>query len=248
MSDPAGLSKIKTRHAYIFLIIISIMMASSSLATAAELVIISSTGNDFKAGQVVDSSTDITLAERATLTLISQDGTVIKLQGPHSGPVQVDDSTAKSAGLISSLKKIITGKNTEAGSLGVVRSAGGPEFPADPWAIIATRNGKYCISLSKPVVLWRPDSRKTRKLILKNTGNGSEVKTVWHAGRNTLYWPRLLPLVDGATYRVDLSGERQLPKLTIIMVPDLPTPAHAAAWMADHGCEKQALRLIGAIK
>ncbi len=221
---------------------------SASLVTAAELVVISSTSKDFKVGQIVNSSDVIDLTGDAMLTLISENGKVIILKGPHSGPPSVEEATDKKVSLIPSLKKLITGEKTESKSLGVVRSIGGAALPQDPWAIIAGKAGKYCITLSKPVTLWRSNSLKTSKLVLLNTTTKKEVKTVWHAGQNTLFWPRLQPLIDGATYRVDLPGETSLPKITLAIVPKFPTTAHAAVWMAENGCAKQAARLIESMK
>lgn len=234
-----------------FLASIATVLISAFLvagATAAELVVISSSSSNFEAGQIIDSSADLSLAKDVTLTLISENGKVVILQGPHSGPLQVESASGNSGSLILSLKKIISGEKTESGSLGVMRSVGSATLPLDPWAIIAGKTGNYCVSKSGPVVLWRPNSQKTRNLILTNTDTDKEVKTVWHSGQHTLHWPRLLPLVDGATYRVDIAGSSRLPKLSLRMVPDLPTTAHAAIWMAEHGCEKQALRLINNIK
>ncbi len=218
-----------------------------STLNAAELVVIASSNSNFKVGQVVDSSLDIKLANDAALTLISESGKVFALNGPRSGAIEAEGAADKTSGLISSIKNILAGKKTEATTLGVMRSIGGPEIPSDPWAIIAGKTGKYCITLSKPVVLWRSDAQKTRKLILINLDNNHKVKTVWSSGQNILYWPRLMPLVDGATYRVDLAGKNQLPKLTVSMVPDQPSQAHAAVWMAQNGCEQQALRLLQSI-
>jgi len=226
------------------LIAILIPTGFTGAISAAELVVIASSKSDYKVGQVFDSSSDFKLSNEATLTLISESGKVFALKGPRSGSIEVDGSAEKSGGLIPSIKNILAGEKTEATTLGVMRSIGGPKHPSDPWAITAGESGKYCIRLSKPVVLWRANSKKTRKLILINLDNNHKVKTVWSSGQNILYWPRLMPLVDGATYRVDLAGERTLPKLTVAMVPDQPTLAHAAVWMSQNGCQQQALRLL----
>lgn len=217
---------------------------TSANSIAAELVIISTTGDDFKAGQIINSTSNIKLAKGESIALISENGKLVTLNGPYSGPVQINISTVQTGSLLPTLKKIVTGSKTESSSLGVMRSIGGSIAPPDPWSINSGKGGKYCISLAKPVILWRARSLDTSKLILLNTENGKEVRTVWHAGQSTLFWPRLQPLVDGATYRIDLSGESRLPKITLVMVPDLPTQAHAAVWMADNGCGKQALQII----
>lgn len=226
-----------------------IMSAGIIAANAAELVVISSSSPDFKVGQVVDSAKDIKLPSDASVVLMSEAGKVISLKGPHNGPLDVTDSATDSDGLIPSISDIFTREKTESGSLGVMRSLNdGTGFPEDPWAINVSKSGQYCVTLSRAVVLWRPDSRKNSRLILTNTDNDKEVKTVWHTGQKNLYWPRLMRLVSGVTYRADLSSETKLTKLTIRLVPELATSAHIAVWMAGHGCEKQALRLLGSLK
>jgi len=243
------LSTISTlsRRACMALMAALITTVFTSTINAAELVVIASANSDFKVGQVVDSSSDIKLTSDATLTLISESGKIFALKGPRSGAIMTEGSADKTSGLIPSIKNILVGEKTEATTLGVMRSIGGQKIPSDPWAIIAGKTGKYCVTLSKPVVLWRSDDKKTRSLILINLDNNHKVKTVWSSGQNILYWPRLMPLVDGATYRVDLAGEGKLPKLTVTMVPDQPTQAHAAVWMSQNGCEQQALRLLQSI-
>jgi len=244
----AGLQKTMTRWVCVQLAVALITVFSASIVTAAELVVISSTSKDYKVGQIVNTSDVIDLTDDTMLTLISENGKVIILKGPHAGPPPAEEATDKKVSLIPSLKKLIAGDKTESKSLGVMRSIGGPALPKDPWAIIAGKGGKYCITLSKPVTLWRPNSLKTSKLVLLNTTTKKEVRTVWHSGQNILFWPRLQPLIDGATYRVDLSGETRLPKITLAIVPKLPTSAHAAVWMAENGCVKQAIRLIESMK
>jgi len=233
---------------YTCLIVIAATALTASLSLAAELVVISSSSSNFKAGEVIESTADITLAKDATIILISESGKTYLLKGPRSGPVQIGTTTEKNTNLISSLKKILTRKKTQSETLGVTRSVNWPIVPRNPWAIIAGQSGKYCVTLSRPVVLWRAAANKTRTLILTNTATDMRVKTVWHSGQNTIHWPQLLPLIDGATYRVDLAGDNRVSNLNISIVPRLPTMAHTAVWMAENGCEKQAARVLAEIK
>jgi len=233
---------------YAALIVIAATALTASLSLAAELVVISSSSVDFKAGEVIESTADIDLAKDATVILISESGKTYILKGPRSGPLQIRTPTEKNTNLISSLKKILNRKKTESDTLGVTRSVNWTVLPRDPWALIVGQSGKYCVTLSRPVVLWRAASNKTRTLILTNTATDMRVKTVWHSGQNTLHWPQLLPLIDGATYRVVLTGDNRVSKLNISIVPRLSTVAHTAVWMAKNSCEKQAARLLAKIK
>lgn len=228
-----------------------IFMSGQSPATAAELVVIASSIPGFTVGQIVASSKEIQLPPEASVTLISEAGKIISLKGPRQGSMGVKEPEAKPSGLITSISDIFAREKTESASLGAVRGVrlgGRPNTPDDPWAINVSKSGQYCVSLTQSVALWRPDSRRNSRLILTNIDNDKEVRTVWHPGQRLLYWPRLMRLVSGATYRANLSTQDQLTRLTIRLIPDLPTPAHSAVWMATHGCMGQAVRLLNSLR
>jgi len=57
-----------------------------------------------------------------------------------------------------------------------------------------------------------------------------------------------VPIEDGATYGLRLVTADTYAFVRITIVPGtLPTDAHRAAWMADRGCQDQALALLGSL-
>jgi len=91
--------------------------------------------------------------------------------------------------------------------------------------------------------------KKARILSLKNLVDKSQALADWPADAHVLGWPKEVGLADGARYLLRLKGSRATRKFTLHLVPgDLPTDAHKAAWMADHGCERQARRLIARLR
>ena len=50
-----------------------------------------------------------------------------------------------------------------------------------------------------------------------------------------------------ATYVARFWSENSGEQLITVMVPDLDTDPHRAAWMGEHGCTRQALRVLDAI-
>jgi hypothetical protein len=75
------------------------------------------------------------------------------------------------------------------------------------------------------------------------------VSVDWPAGTNSLVWPKAVPLENGGQYLARLSSRISGTKLIVYVVPStLPTDAHLAAWMADIGCNEQALALINEMR
>ena len=60
-------------------------------------------------------------------------------------------------------------------------------------------------------------------------------------------WPKELTLSDGATYVARFWSEDNGEQLVTVLMPNLGTDAHRAAWMAEHGCTRQALKVLDAI-
>ncbi len=234
---------------YKFPILLLMVFNLSFWATtnAAQLVVISSNAPTLKAGAIVDGAASITLAAGVTVTLISPEGTTIKLTGPYKGKPEPSPS-GKTNNLLTSLSHIVTGPPENDPSLAVFRAAPGAARP-DVWAINVGRSGVYCVRAGKPVNLWRAHTDKKIVLTVKQVGDRQrETRKEWPQGMRTMIWPAELPLADGATYLARPQGGYRWANLTILLVPtELPTQAHRAVWMSENGCARQARILVGAI-
>ena len=234
----------------VFLTVLGVILfAASSPAWAQDLVVVNSTAPSVKPGQIVKSDAPIDVPAGTSVTLVSESGKILTLQGPHSGPPGLGGGGGGDADLLSSLSGLLSASGRETASLGTMRAISPPMPPNDPWVINIGRSGDHCVSKGGPVTLWRAKSAKAASLSLKNLNDRSKSKANWPAGARILQWPAGVVLADGARYLARLKGSRTASKLILHLVPgDLPSDAHRAAWMAGMGCVKQARRLLARLR
>jgi len=214
---------------------------------AAELVVLQSTAAGLTPGKVVKSDAPIEVPAGASVTLVSESGKMVTLNGPHSGPPGIG-AAGGGGDLVASLSGLLSGGKEKA-SLGVVRSAGKKEPPEDPWVIDTSKSGQHCVAAAGAVKLWRANGAKHGIVTLKNLDDKTKTSAEWPGGTNTLDWPAAVSRVEGARYLVGMKGSRAKKKFTLHLVPgDLPSDLHKAAWMAKKGCEAQAKRLLAGLR
>lgn len=215
----------------------------AGLSLAAEMVVVASTAPGINVGVVVDSAAVFDLPAGLSVTLVSQEGKVVTLQGPYSG-TSGGDTGAGDPGLVTALAHLLASSGQESGELAGVRGPTG-ESPDGPWMIDVSRSGEHCVPREGPVVLWRPEPREQAFLSLKLGPAGLSSTIRWAEGAATLGWPKDLPLKNGATYVAHLNSTVVARQLLLHLVPEeLPTDAHRAVWMAENDCRRQAAVLL----
>lgn len=216
---------------------------------ASELVVIVSNDPEFEVGVVLDGNKPVEIAAERSLVLISSAGKVISLSGPYH---DIPDPSGPNSGdrLVGSLSQLLGKKANPPTALGATRGLPrrSPAGRPDIWGIDIARAGTYCLRADRPTMLWWAAARSFDVVSLSRTDNNTDsVELRWQRGERALAWPKSLVPVDGATYVArfwaDDSGER----LTTITMPPLETDAHRAAWMAEHGCTGQALKVLSAL-
>jgi hypothetical protein len=221
------------------------VLFAAAVAGAGEVVVIESNAPGLSPGVVVDGSKPLELAPGTAVTLVTGDGRVKSIKGPFSGvPFAGEESAPGGSALIRSLSRLISGKSPKTGELGMMRGERLVGRP-DAWSIDVIRSGAHCVTDRLHALLWRPISVKAETLTIRRQPWGERVSVDWPAGTNSLIWPKALPLEHGGQYLVKLSSRISGTKLVVYVVPaNLPTDAHLAAWMADLGCNEQALALV----
>jgi len=230
-------------------IAVLLVLSAVTVAAAGDVVVVRSTAPGLKPGQILAASKPVELAHGTTVTVIAEDGRAISLSGPFSGvPVGEKASAPGGSGLIRSLSRLITGKTPETHELGMMRGEKGT-VSADAWTIDVIRSGAHCVLAGAEAVLWRPNGVTAETVTIRKLPWGEKVSLDWPAATNIIGWPKALPLEDSAEYLIRLSSRISGAKLVVYFVPaNLPTDAHRAAWMGDHGCVAQALVLIAEMR
>ncbi len=223
--------------------------ALSSLALpafAGQLIVVEARGISLAPGSSVDDSKPLDLKQGQHVTLISQSGVTLSLDGPYNKP----PSAAVSGGTSLNNKVgsgFITEANARTGEVGTTRGTGPQHKLPSPWVIDASRAGTACLREGETPVFWRDATSTTAALTVMPDDRSWKVLTEWPAGLSELAVKTNIPMHAGSTYFVSLDGNESA--IAVNTVPNaLSTDQQRAAWMADKGCEAQAEALARNLK
>jgi len=215
-------------------------------ADAAELLILKSTESSLPEGGIIDSAATLSIPAGAKLTLVGEAGSKITLEGPYSGVPAASEPAAEDglgSRMLMALSRLIVGTPPDPTALGATRG-GAVAVADDVWPINVSLSGDHCLRTDLPPTFWRAATDNAATLAVKRLRQ-SWVKTDWPAGRASLGWPGGVDLIDDATYLVRHGSGITVTKVIVHLMPgDLPSDFHRAAWMAEHGCLRQARSLM----
>lgn len=231
------------------LLILAALLGFTISSQAGELVVIASSDPSITAGAVIDGAQPLSVAADASVTLVSSSGRTIQLTGPYFGAPDTSASTPGS-GLVNSLSRLVAEEKKSAGTLAVFPNTlkASLESRPDLWGVDIARGGRYCVRLNQPVMLWWGDASSGAVVTLTDGNDASRSARIeWPQKKRHMAWPREIPITDGAIYvaRFWWGGDGE--RLTTVIMPPLSSDAHHAAWMADHGCTRQALKILDAM-
>jgi hypothetical protein len=223
-----------------------VLVATS--AAAAEIVVIESNSPRFVAGQLLDDSAPIELAAGQSLLIVTEDGRVVRLDGPYDGPAV---GPAPDAGAVRrAVERLVNAGEPRVGGVGAVRgdedAGSGVDTRPDPWLVHAERDGEQCARNGRPLELWREDAARSIAVEVEDAVSGLAATTRWDAGAHRAVWPERIAGIDGHIYviRLDASDRSTAVRLRILEGSVDSSPLTAAAWLAAKGCTAQAALLL----
>lgn len=218
-------------------------------ATAAELAVVESTSPRYAAGQILDAALSVTLVAGESLTVVTEDARLIKIEGPHDGPASgppPDPSALRRA-----LAQLIVEEQPAVGGVGGVRGEAQEEKAADtrpdPWLVHAQRSGDQCVLRGSSVGVWREGPSGDAAVVEVGVSLAdSSARIRWDAGQQRSTLPADLALIDDTIYLLRPTGSlRSVPIRLHLLDPSLSGGGQAtAAWLAAKGCIDQARVLL----
>jgi hypothetical protein len=210
-------------------------------ANAAQLVVVEARGIALKPGTVIDSTKALVLKQGQHVTLISDSGASLSLDGPYDKPPTM--SGGQGVTLAATLQGLATEQNARLSEVGTTRGAApAPPLP-QPWLIDATRNGSVCLQEGRRPVFWRPLANQSANLIIMPADRSWRAETDWAAGVDRITPTEQVAVHGDAAYFVSLGGTESA--ITVNTVPAaLSNDEMRAAWMARKGCDRQAEALL----
>ena len=223
-------------------LIIALLVAElvAGVANAATLVVVEARGIGLKPGAILQSDAVLTLKQGQHLTLISETGSTLKIDGPYNKPpVAVEGGGVN---LNDTLRALVTQREARSGEYGTTRAAVLAKLP-DPWLVDATHGGNGCMLENRAPVFWRPAADSASTLAVAPTDRSWKAQAKWPAGDDRLSITTDVPMRGGETYVVTVGGAESA--ITMVSVPAaLTNDAMRTAWMAEKGCEAQAAALL----
>lgn len=215
---------------------------------AMELVIVESTAAELKEGQIIDGSKPLRLSAGSRVTAITEAGEVIALRGPYWG-IPAPGDTEERVEVTAALSRLVEWGTTQSEQIATTRGAPRNDAP-DLWAVDANRSATHCLPGGTAPRLWRHDATRSITLRMKRLPAAAEVSVEWPDGADFVGWPAELGVEDGGAYMIlEQFRARPITRVTLrTLPPGLPTDAHRAARMADHGCRRQATALLAMLR
>lgn len=231
---------------------LALMITLGGAAQADPLIVIAATnaGERYQPGTQIDTADAVELAAGGRLTLMSQAGAIIKLDGPHSGPAAASGA-ASGSDWPDGMKRVAGLVSTETGATNVLGASRKPDgttgIAAQPdlWLLNTDSSGERCIQSGK-LGLWRREADRDADVVVRGERERLP-KAVWPSGAHLLELPDRLAQ-DGD--RLVLSVNRKPRRYTLHVLPEaIDAKDHGALlrWMIDKDCKRQAILLIDAI-
>jgi hypothetical protein len=216
----------------------------ASPAWSAELVVVEARGLTLKPGQVVDDTQKLTLQRGDEVTLVDENGAVIKLRGPYDAAPGAGNG---GSGVdVSNVLAALSAGGSQS-SMGVVRAKVDNVTLPNPWVVDVTHSGKVCVRQGTSVVFWRQQSAGAAKLRITPVDRTWRAESDWPAGASEMPAPTMFPVTDRQTYMFDLSG--QTATVTLVQMPaSLANDRMRAAWMLQKNCLAQTKALVTTLK
>ena len=203
------------------------LVALPSIASAA-IVIVRSAGAAARAyppGKAIPEGSSIRLGDGDMVTVLTPSSAKV-LRGP--GVFAVDSADRQSLAMAA-------GRRSRFGALRTGDVARNPSL----WDVDVSQSGKMCVSDTAKLNLWRPSKDDAAKVSIRS-GSG-QVQTVdWAAGKDTVPWPKALPVKSGSQYAIEWPGSSETATIDFVTVTKPPSDlVGAAKVLIANGCQNQ---------
>ena len=223
----------------------TILLFGAGGAAIAQNMVVRSTGpsaSSYPAGKKMADDAKISLKAQDQVTILTKAGTRV-LKGPGTYSLAQGSGSASSAS--GRLSSFISNRGSSRARTGAVRAAGAAavETPNNPnlWFLDVTKGGKFCVADPDGLVVWRPDytGSATASIVEPAAGNVTEI--AWRKGNPLKAWPKdILPVTDGANYRLLGSSVAQSVEVSFVVLQDQPADLdETAAMLIEKGCTGQ---------
>jgi hypothetical protein len=213
----------------------------------AEHIVLLSETDDFTVGQILPDPVNLNLESGERIVLLSDRGELLDIVGPVAGtPVTPgsDDFNVRDA-----LTNLIENPNNLHASLGGTRGGtrllstvtGGPVWRLDPLA-----SGVQCYVEGEALVFGQPVESAPASFHVQRPGHEGTGLLRFERETGVAPWPLNIPAQSGELYVVRREGYMDSSLFRLALLPSivLENTEVSIAWLAAHGCTRQAAVLL----
>ena len=231
------------------IVAVILLLLNGPLGAENGLVVISSIHSTIEKGAIIKPTQTIKLQSGESLKLLSSKGGIIVVQGPYSGAI-VFESNASDSSVLKSVSELVKNSNSTDFTLATFRNSSvtSPTYRPDIWGIDIRKSGKYCLRPNLPIHLWWPQALPGDLITLTDTTNSLSIEMAWPDRKKYTAWPEILSVDDRVIYSVRNTEVALFSEFKIQLLPTgLKDDMEQIAWMSDHDCKKQAIRLLASV-
>lgn len=231
-----------------------LIVLSPALAFAEPLVVIAATSDDkaLQPGAILETGTHVDLPKGSSLTLLSQGGQIVKLDGPLSKSLVTSEDSdqapeRKWTTALSTIADVVSKKVERSNVVGSSRDTDTPLGDAEPdfWVLTVDSSGHRCLH-SGGSDLWRKNA--SERLLIDLRSQEEQAKgLIWDAGANRMKLPQKF-VKDGTL--VVMKVDQQPRRFNIHVLPDQLSAdrlGDVLHWMFAKGCNRQAGLLVSGV-
>ncbi len=239
----------------IFIIAILVLWAWCGSANAAgEFVVVASNAEDtlLQPGSVLNSGQVINLPEGSKVTILSEDGAVVTLEGPYSGSLASQKSESdrqkatKWSSAVSKIARLVTRDSEKSSVIGASRGfTAADREKLDVWLMTVDSSGHRCVRPAN-VVMWRKEPRAAIKINLRSK-SAKRTGILWADGKDVMQLPPEF-VEDGIL--IVMKIDKQPRRFNLHVLPgsiEEDQWGKVLLWMIDNNCSRQSYMLIDAL-
>jgi hypothetical protein len=232
-----------------------LLLCAASATFAEEVAVIESSAPAYEPGKTLDSANPLVLAAEQFVVIATEDGRILRLEGPRNTPLAADleGEEPATAEVIGALARLVGQAGPEPGGLAGVRGEE-DETPLDTrpeaWLIHTGRQGNQCFLSDAPVELWRELGSSASASEITDVAGGGTARVDWAGQAQRAPWPASLGPVDGRVYLLRRNDAVRSIAVTLhVLPPEIDDHELAAvAWLAAEGCARQARLLLAQVR
>jgi hypothetical protein len=200
---------------------------------------------------LLEDDTELRLGDGERIVLLSENGDVVEIHGPYEGLPEGD--TVPEIDMRAALTNLIDNAEELHASLGSTRSGvilGSHNAHRNPWQLDALRSGQQCVVAGNAIEFWRANTDEELNLEMQRPGMDGVAVITWPVGAEEAPWPVSVPLVNEALYVLRRAGWTEAALIRVMVLnPEVVQHLQTAiAWLAAHGCSRQAELLMSELE